>query len=107
MFTLHLARNSATNLKLLSYELIAVQNYTFRDRLKINFDNSTLLVFSFRENIQLASVRMANKLNNQTGSTTFLGVFVDERSHFKIHAKSSCSKWCRNVGVLLPQILKT
>ena len=84
----------------LSNNLIAIRNWTVQNKLKINYEKSNIVVFSYRKDICIGSVKIGNDLINQVSSTKFLGLVIDENLNFGNHVNSLCSKLSRNVGIL-------
>ena len=84
----------------LSNNLIAIRKWTVRNKLKINYEKSKIVVFSFRKNIHIGSVQIGNDLIDQVSSTKFLGLVIDEHLNFRNHVNSLCSRLSRNVGIL-------
>ena len=92
--------NDLSIVQRLESELEPVFNWLQINKIKINFDKSKFMVFSYRKKYELEALKFGNNQLRSTESTKFLGLIIDNNLNFKAHVASVSSKLSKVVGVL-------
>ena len=70
------------------------------NKIKINYDKSKFIVFSYRKKYELNSLKFGNSQLHSTENIKFLGVIIDKSLNFKPHVASMSNKLSKVIGVL-------
>merc|ERR1712237_170959 len=62
----------------ISRELNNVYEWLSTNKLKVNFNKTKFIIFNYRKNIPIESIKFANHDIERTDSITFLGIIIDE-----------------------------
>ena len=84
----------------LERELLVVDRWLIMNKLKINYDKSKFIIFSYRKHFSLDTIRFGTNCISSTDSTKFLGIHVDNHLNFKPHVHSICNKISKVIGML-------
>ena len=90
---------SSINLTI-SRELDKVYQWLSTNKLKVNFNKTKFIIFNYRKNIAIESIKFANHDIERTRSIKFLGIIIDENLSFKNHIDHISSKTSKSVGLL-------
>ena len=85
---------------IISNQLIDIQNWTNKNRIKINSDKSHLITFSYRKNIEVGRVKLGESFIDEINCTKFLGLHIDRNLNFKKHIHHISTKISKSVGIL-------
>ena len=66
----------------------------------MNFNKTKFIIFNYRKNIPIESIKFANHDIERTDSIKFLGIIIDEKLSFKNHIDHISSKTSKSVGLL-------
>ena len=93
----------------LESELEPVFHWLKTNKIKINYDKSKFIVFSYRKKYELGPLKFGNSQLHSTDNTKFLGILIDKNLNFKAHVAYVSNKIAKIVGVLyrLNKILST
>ena len=93
----------------LENELIVVQNWLNMNKIKINYDKSKFIIFSYGKKYNLDKLKFGSNFISSTSDTKFLGIIVDNHLNFRAHINSICTKVSKVIGMLfrLNDILPT
>ena len=93
----------------LESELIVIHDWLNMNKIKINYDKSKFIMFSFRKNYSLDKIKFGPKFISSTDHTKFLGIFVDNHLSFQFHVNNISTKISKVIGMLfrLNDILPT
>ena len=84
----------------LNNELKVVEKWTKANRLTLNVEKTTGILFTNRPpQIPLPPLILEEKIVSFVNSTKFLGVIIDNNLTFKNHINSIVSKISRNTGI--------
>ena len=84
----------------LESELEPVYNWLVMNKIKINYDKSKFIVYSYRKRYELGPLKFGNSQLHSTDNTKFLGLIIDKNLNFKAHVASVSNKISKVVGVL-------
>ena len=84
----------------LENELIIVQNWLNMNKIKINYDKSNFIIFSYGKKYSLDKIKFGQNSISSTCNTKFLGIIVDNHLNFRSHVDFICSKVSKVVGML-------
>ena len=70
------------------------------NRIKINYDKSKFIIFSYGRKYHLNAIKLGSHFISSTDNTKFLGIIVDNHLNFKAHVNSICNKTSKIVGLL-------
>ena len=72
----------------------------YRKKMFVNHSKNTFIIFSYRKNFQLPSIKLCNNLISETDSTNFWGFILDKHLIFHDHVDIICSKLAKTNGIL-------
>ena len=81
-------------------ELLTIFAWLQTNKIKINFDKSKFMVFSYGKKYDLNSLKLGNNHIERTESIKFLGITIDQNLNFKAHANSISNKVAKVNGLL-------
>ena len=81
-------------------ELIGVDNWLKKNKIKVNYDKSRFIAFSYRKEVVLSHIKLRNSVIPKTDSFKFLGVVIDKNLSFNDHISTLCSKVSKSIGIL-------
>ena len=81
-------------------ELKSVHNWLEMNKIKINYDKSKFIVFSYRKKYELNALKFGNSQLYSTENIKFIGVIIDKSLNFKPHIASMSNKLSKVIGVL-------
>ena len=84
----------------LENELIIVQNWLNMNKIKMNYDKSNFIIFSYGKKYSLDKIKFGQNSISSTCNTKFLGIIVDNHLNFRSHVDFICSKVSKVVGML-------
>ena len=90
---------SSINLTI-SRELDKVYQWLSANKLKVNFNKTKFIIFNYKKNIPIESIKFANHDIERTRSIKFLGIIIDENLSFNNHIDHISSKTSKSVGLL-------
>ena len=84
----------------LENELNSIYDWLCSNKIKINFDKSNFIFFSYGKKYNLNTLSMGPGSINLTENTKFLGVTIDNNLKFKSHVALLCVKLAQVSGML-------
>ena len=81
-------------------ELQSVFSWLQMNKLKINFDKSKFMMFSYGKKYSLTTLKLGNNNISITESIKFLGIIIDQNLNFRAHASAISTKISKVNGVL-------
>ena len=84
----------------LENELIVIQNWLNMNKIKINYEKSNFMIFSYRKKYTLDTIKIGPNYISSTNCTKFLGILVDNHLNFRSHINLICSKISKVIGML-------
>ena len=84
----------------LENELVVVNNWLQMNKIKINYDKSKFIIFSYGKKYSLDKIKFGSNFISSTDNTKFLGIIVDNHLNFKAHVNSICNKTSKVTGLL-------
>ena len=84
----------------LENELVVIHNWLIMNKIKINYDKSKFIIFSYGKKYSLEQIKIGSSFISSTDNTKFLGIWVDNHLNFRSHIDSISSKISKVVGML-------
>ena len=84
----------------LEKELIVVHKWLMMNKIKINYDKSKFIIFSYGKKYSLEQIKFGSNFISSTENTKFLGIWVDNHLNFRSHIDSISSKISKVIGML-------
>ena len=84
----------------LESELVPVFDWLKMNKIKINYDKSKFMIFSYRKNFNLSLLKFGNNFIASTESIKFLGIYIDKNLNFKTHTSYISTKISKINGLL-------
>ena len=81
-------------------ELQSVFSWLQMNKLKINFDKSKFMMFSYGKKYSLTTLTLGNNSISRTESIKFLGITIDQNLNFRPHTSSLSTKISKINGLL-------
>ena len=81
-------------------ELEIIYLWLKMNKIKINYDKSKFIVFSYGKKYFLQNLKFGDGVISSTDSTRFLGIVIDKNLNFKAHVSAISSKISKTVGLL-------
>ena len=81
-------------------ELTKINQWLMKNKLYLNYDKSTYLIFTNRKYTHKFQISINNKIIGQSCSTKYLGVTIDEKLSWKDHIQNLKSKLAKNCYAL-------
>ena len=81
-------------------ELLTIFSWLQTNKIKINFDKSKFMVFSYGKKYDLESLQLGNNHIARTESIKFLGITIDQNLNFKAHVDTISNKVSKMNGLL-------
>jgi len=81
-------------------ELVKLYEWLKCNRLSLNIDKTTFMIFSDRKNVQPPNLSIADVNIRESEQSNFLGVTIDNQLSFKPHVKSMCNIISRSIGLM-------
>ena len=80
--------------------LLSVNTWLSSNRLAINTSKTKYIVFSYRNDVVLPTIKIGDEVIEVTDQTKFLGLIIDSRLSFCYHVDFLASKISKTIGVL-------
>ena len=80
--------------------LVPVYKWLISNKIKVNVDKCKYMVFSYRKQLQMQSLKFGTGYIEETPSIKFLGVTIDNNLTFKEHILHVKNKLAKKVGLL-------
>ena len=84
----------------LNSELKLIDEWLINNKLKVNYDKSKFLVFSYQKSISISPLQFGSNIISQANSIKFLGITLNDKLNFKEHIEYICSKVSKSIGLL-------
>ena len=84
----------------LEMELRVIYNWLNMNKIKINFDKSNFIFFSYGKNYNVNTLNFGPGVINATDNTKFLGITIDRNLKFKSHVSTISTKLAKVSGIL-------
>ena len=84
----------------ISQELSSVYSWLCSNKIKINANKTKFMIFSYRRDIVISSIKLGPNSIQQTDSIKFLGVTLDSHLRFNCHIDHISRKLARSLGIL-------
>ena len=84
----------------LETELQVIYNWLAMNKIKINFDKSNFIFFSYGKEYNLETLKLGSGMINVTDKTKFLGIVIDRNLKFKSHVSTISTKLAKVNGIL-------
>ena len=84
----------------LQNQLDTVYSWLKANKIKVNSNKCSHIVFSYRNNSRIPPITFGNGQISQSSSTRFLGILIDEKLQFSNHIQSIASKISKSIGIL-------
>ena len=92
--------NVATIKSTIESELQPVLNWLDTSKIKINFDKTKFIIFSYGKKYDLEYIELGDHQITRAASIKFLGIVIDENLNFRSHADALSNKVSRVNGIL-------
>ena len=94
--------NSNENLikSTLEYELQSIFNWLQMNKIKINYDKSKFMMFSYGKKYDLSILKLGDKHIKVTDTIKFLGIIIDQHLNFRSHTSAISNKISKINGLL-------
>ena len=84
----------------LEHELESIYNWLKMNKIKINYEKSKFIMFSYGKEYSICNLKFGNGLISVTDSTKFLGIMIDKNLKFRSHISYISNKISKIVGLL-------